>query len=137
MATERLFRNFSPPTLTAFEQLWNIWPRKVAKAHARIAYQRAIKKIDHATILTAAQAYAATRISQNRDYTVHLATWLNGERWADELPAPPAPSDEAIRQAEKRKAMTLPDSGIPAMERALVRNLMARLVAELKRKIGM
>lgn len=134
--SETLFGRLAGQDQVGFAELWQIWPRKVDKGHARMAYRRAIKKIDRAAILAGAKAYAATRAGQDQKYTVHLATWLNGERWADEQPAPPVPSDDVIRQVERRKVMTEPDPGVTAAERGEVARLMGDLVRDLKQKTG-
>jgi len=69
-----------------FDEFWLLYPRKIAKAVARKSWQR----------LTAEQQLmAAKAISSHCDYwkaketelefIPHPATWLNQERWEDEL----------------------------------------------------
>ena len=68
-----------------FDQLWEMYPRKVGKGQARKAYVTASKKIDFFDLLPKLEAYVATLDGKDKQYMPHLATWLNGERWADEV----------------------------------------------------
>ena len=68
-----------------FDQLWEMYPRKVGKGQARKAYVVASKKIDFFDLLPKLEAYVATLDGKDKQYMPHLATWLNGERWADEV----------------------------------------------------
>lgn len=68
-----------------FDQLWEMYPRKVGKGQARKAYVSASKKIDFFDLLPKLEAYVATLDGKDKQYMPHLATWLNGERWADEV----------------------------------------------------
>lgn len=71
-----------------FAEFWTAWPRKVAKGQARRAWNTALKKTTAATIITAAQTFAARCVKAGTDpqYMPHPSTWLNGERWNDEEP---------------------------------------------------
>ena len=68
-----------------FDQLWEMYPRKVGKGQARKAYVAASKKIDFFDLLPKLEAYVSTLDGKDKQYMPHLATWLNGERWADEV----------------------------------------------------
>ena len=68
-----------------FDQLWEMYPRKVGKGQARKAYVAASKKIDFFDLLPKLEAYVATLGGKDKQYMPYLATWLNGERWADEV----------------------------------------------------
>lgn len=63
---------------------WGAYPRKVGKGQARKAWAKAIKTTDPAEIITAAKRYAGQRRGEDPQFTAHPATWLNGERWADQ-----------------------------------------------------
>jgi hypothetical protein len=82
----------TPPTAAvtdaAFGEFWKAYPRKISKGAARKAWDKAIKKTDAATITVGATRFAAERKGQDPQYTPHPATWLNGERWADEPEQP-------------------------------------------------
>ena len=67
-----------------FDAFWSEVPRKVAKGNARKAYRSALKKADAQSILDGMKRYAASVKGKDPKYIAHPATWLNGERWADE-----------------------------------------------------
>ena len=69
-----------------FEDWWKLVPRKVGKGAARRAYAKALTLTDEATLFSAISRYAELRKVQDERYTVHPATWLNQERWTDEIP---------------------------------------------------
>jgi hypothetical protein len=69
-----------------FDEFWALYPRRIAKAAARKSWAR----------LTPEQQLAAARAVQNHaqywstketelEFIPHPATWLNQERWEDEL----------------------------------------------------
>jgi hypothetical protein len=69
-----------------FDEFWSLYPRKIAKATARKAWAKlsaeqqlmAAKAID-----THCQYWSAKETEL--EYIPHPATWLNNERWEDEL----------------------------------------------------
>ena len=68
-----------------FDQLWEMYPRKVGKGQARKAFKAASKKIEFYDLLPKLMDYVETLNGKDKQYMPHLATWLNGERWADEV----------------------------------------------------
>ena len=70
---------------TDFELFWDYYPRKVAKGNARKAFKKAVKKVDAALILFMVGGYAESVKNKDLKFIPHPATWLNGERWADQL----------------------------------------------------
>jgi hypothetical protein len=64
--------------------LWNVWPRHVKKLAARKAYDKALKIASADTILAGATLYAQT-CSREEQFQAHLSSWLNGQRWEDEV----------------------------------------------------
>jgi hypothetical protein len=66
-----------------FEIFWNIYPRKVAKKAAEVAFAKASKHTSVAIILSGAGRYARDP-NRVEAYTAHPATWLNAHRWLDE-----------------------------------------------------
>lgn len=68
-----------------FDEFWNIWPRKEAKAKARTAYARAIKKIAEPDLLAKAREYVDNPYRPELTFVPHATSWLNGERWNDPL----------------------------------------------------
>lgn len=71
----------------AFPKWWMLYPRKVGKGGALIAYHRAWKRIGPgaADILTAG-VYQLTNetAGEEKKFIPHATTWLNEERWTDE-----------------------------------------------------
>ena len=67
-----------------FDVFWNLYPRKIAKAHARKAYDLALKKESAIKIneglISMVNAHKHTELK----FIPHPATWLNGELWKDE-----------------------------------------------------
>ena len=70
-----------------FDQLWSLYPRKVGKGQARKAFKAASKKKDFYELLPKLMDYVQTLEGKDKQFIPHLATWLNGERWEDEVEA--------------------------------------------------
>ena len=73
------------PVTSTFDEWWKIYPKRVGKGAARLAFAKALKKTDALRLLEAAEQYAASRISADKQFTLNPATWLNQERWDDEM----------------------------------------------------
>lgn len=92
----------------AFEKLWKQYPRKTAKGAARRAFDRLMQTKDAPaldTLLKAVDRYKAT-VTEIR-YCAHLSTWLNGERWLDEITSTHqvvVEKSSAVRSAESLAA---------------------------------
>jgi len=73
-----------------FESAWLHWPKKVERSDAYKRFRIACRKIPVdqlvAAVIRFGDAYADTT---DRQFTPALGTWLNGERWTDELPSRP------------------------------------------------
>ena len=67
-----------------FATWWVEYPRKKGKGQAVKAYKAARKKADATELLDAIKAQRDTLTKDGVDYCPYPATWLNGERWADE-----------------------------------------------------
>jgi hypothetical protein len=84
-------RPLKPNTTQEFEVFWAHYPRKTGKGAARKAFLGALAKTDATTIIEAVTAYShnCQAIGKETQFTPHPATWLNQERWDDDLePAP-------------------------------------------------
>jgi len=68
-----------------FDDLWSIYPKKVGKGQARKAFNAALRKVDYDKIHSALIDYVKASTGKDKKYLPHLSTWLNGERWDDEL----------------------------------------------------
>ena len=79
-----------------FNEFWSLYPRKIAKATARKAWAKlsaeqqlmAAKAID-----THCQYWRAKETEL--DFIPHASTWLNQERWEDELVIEPKKTKES------------------------------------------
>lgn len=77
---------------TAFDQFWEVYPRKAAKAAAAKAWGKALLSAPAEVIIAGADRY---RLDPNREpqFTAHASTWLNQERWSDDpLPGKTRPA---------------------------------------------
>ena len=78
-----------------FERWWLAYPLRVAKGKARKLYLKIRAKLDADTLEAAARRYAAAVAGKDPEFIAHPTTWLNGERWLDEPPAPKPPNASA------------------------------------------
>lgn len=69
-----------------FEIFWEAYPRKVAKVAARKAWRAVPAKIGMDDLMELTRRFADHVIGKDPEHIAHPATWLNGERWTDELP---------------------------------------------------
>lgn len=69
----------------AFADFWLLYPKRVAKKEALKAWSK-IGEGMHVEIFTALVAWRVVWRNKDVDYLPHPASWLNGERWDDELP---------------------------------------------------
>ncbi|MCA1185783.1 hypothetical protein LCD36_04860 [Saccharopolyspora sp. 6T] len=78
------------PSDETFTTFWSTYPRKDGKADALKAWKKATKAHDADHLVSEAQRWAElwSREGRDKQYIPHASTWLNGERWADEPPAP-------------------------------------------------
>lgn len=73
-----------------FDEWYAEYPRKEGKGQARKAYRAARKKTDQSALVAGVARLVAQRLE--RQFTPLPATWLNGERWLDDLPTPTGPA---------------------------------------------
>lgn len=75
-----------------FDRVWALWPkktsRKAAAAKFALAAQRHPRGLHGLADDIAAHAHAYEQHAHPVQYVPMLATWLNGDRWADPLPGP-------------------------------------------------
>lgn len=72
---------------TPFDTFWREYPRKKSKGQARTAFDKALKKTDINTIMTALRALKETKqwTKNGGEFVPYPATWLNAEGWEDEV----------------------------------------------------
>ena len=96
-----------------FVAFWKTYPRRIGKAAALKAYNRAVKSgAQPDEILLGAARFAADRDrepdpSKREQYTPHPATWLNAARWADEPSSVVVPFASASGARERRSMFEL------------------------------
>lgn len=76
----------TPATQPSFDDFWLMYPKRVAKKDARRAWER-LKAEQRMEALVALMDWR--RVWTDRgdlQFVPNGATWLNGERWTDELP---------------------------------------------------
>jgi hypothetical protein len=69
--------------VNAFNQFWDVYPRKKDKGNALKALEKALEKASIEDIVSGAIAYRDDPTRED-NFTAYPATWLNGERWEDE-----------------------------------------------------
>ena len=74
-----------PPDL--FPEFWDRYPKRVGKAAAQKAYTRAMKKITHDDLMFALSERLPALKSKEKQFRPNPATWLNQERWTDDINA--------------------------------------------------
>jgi DNA-binding transcriptional regulator YhcF (GntR family) len=79
-----LARPTDSPLFLAF---WQAYPRRIGKGAARTAFARSLGFADGNKIVQAAIAYAAHCVEAKieQKFIPHPTTWLNAERWEDDL----------------------------------------------------
>lgn len=70
-----------------FETFWATYPRRVGRGQAVKAWKAATRKVPPAAILEGLALHVPALSAREARFVPHPATWLNGERWADELEA--------------------------------------------------
>lgn len=80
-------------TLSGFAEAWHLWPRKEAKKDAEKAWgQKVTSEAIESKVFAAMQWQVPMLEEREPKYRPLLASWLRGERWEDERPAPPKPA---------------------------------------------
>ena len=88
----RALRDASAQADAAFDEFWKRYPRREAKAAARKAWDKAIKRANPGEIWAGAERYRDDP-GREQKFTAHAATWLNADRWTDEAaPARASPN---------------------------------------------
>ena len=72
----------------SFFDFWKLYPKKQDKGHAEKAWKTACKEAPPDEIITGITAQLPEFKAREAKYIPLAATWLNGKRWADELPRP-------------------------------------------------
>ena len=78
-------KNINNIYIDQFNEFWNVYNKKVSKPKAITAYNRALKKVDHKTIMDALKKQKKLWEGKDKAYIKHPTTWLNQECWEDEI----------------------------------------------------
>ena len=68
-----------------FDEFWQSFPRKIGKDKAGKAYEKAMKKVQHDDLMFALSQQLPGMAAREPQFVPHAATWLNQERWNDEI----------------------------------------------------
>lgn len=109
--TKRRRRQAADEEPEGFAEWYAAYPRHEARAKAVSAYRAALRKrgVTGELLLDGAHRYARLVQAEGRDRSkiAHPATWLNGERWADEMPSHSS-------AGQRRDVWTVPDDELTA-----------------------
>ena len=67
----------------SFEHFWEVYPKKVSRSDALIAFSRALGSAPLETIIAGASRYSDERNGKDPQYTKSPARWLESEGWLD------------------------------------------------------
>jgi hypothetical protein len=88
-----------------FDRFWSAYPRKIGKGAAQKAWAAAVRKADPDRIIEAVERYAWP---EDPSFIPHASTWLNGQRWEDELPnMRPRRATQAELEAEEKSRLEI------------------------------
>lgn len=68
-----------------FDRFYQMYPRKIGKGAAKKAFFLALKKSSAQKIIDAALEYNRACAGKDKKFIPHPSTWLNQERWDDEV----------------------------------------------------
>lgn len=92
--------------IEAFESFWSFYPRKTGKGSARTAFEKALKKTTADELLAAVEVYSKSNLPEPQ-FIPHPATWLNQERWADDMTLTNNKTATTIAEDIIRRSMAL------------------------------
>jgi uncharacterized protein YdaU (DUF1376 family) len=69
-----------------FDRFWDAYPRKEAKGAALKAWEKALTKAPADAIIDRVTRWKVSKAFPEKQYVPLPASWLNAERWSDELP---------------------------------------------------
>lgn len=94
-----------------FEEWYSDYPRKRGRGQAIKAYRTARKKVSHQDLMDAVAKQMPVLTKDGVGFAPYPATWLNGERWADDIDETPQQTDSGLpsvaeveRQVAEREA---------------------------------
>lgn len=91
---------------TGFADFWKVYPRRVGKADAIKAWEKALKACvlpRGSDLAEKIEALKRTEQWQNPEFIPHPATFINGRRWEDEIPTNGASVRHVIPKEEQAR----------------------------------
>ena len=76
-------------TIRDFERWWKVYPRKVGKYKAAPLFAKVCNRMNFDELMDATIRFAQSMDGQEKRFIPHPTTWLNQERWNDELSVEP------------------------------------------------
>jgi hypothetical protein len=95
----------SKDLVIAFNEFWDVYPRKLGKGEAKRAFEKAVRKHGADVVMDGVRSLASDPNLPEPQFIPRAATWLNGERWGDD-PYPP-------KQVVKADRFVKPAADIP------------------------
>lgn len=87
----------TPQPPEGFEAFWKAYPNHKARANAEKAWKKVPANLHSAVMAAVAlQTQSLDWTKDNGQYIPHAASWLNGKRWEDQLPAAAAKEQESF-----------------------------------------
>jgi len=84
-------------TLKRFdEEFWPLYPRKVARKAAKLAFEKATRTSTCEEICAGLRAHLPDMAAKELRFVPHPATWLNQERWKDPLESVGGPVERRV-----------------------------------------
>lgn len=76
-----------PEATPTFNDFWTLWPKRVARMEAEKAWKR-LEDAQRVEALVGLVDWRSVWLSEGRlQFVPNASTWLNQQRWSDELPA--------------------------------------------------
>jgi hypothetical protein len=95
-----------PPSVDGFDLFWNEYPRKVGRGLAVKAWSKAIAKTLPATIMDGLNQWKRSKdFPSEEKYIPHATTWLNAERWLDQILVDNSNSQRVTTEDERNHYM--------------------------------
>jgi hypothetical protein len=95
-----------PPSVDGFDLFWNEYPRKVGRGLAVKAWSKAIAKTLPATIMDGLTQWKRSKdFPSEEKYIPHATTWLNAERWLDQILVDNSNSQRVTTEDERNHYM--------------------------------
>jgi uncharacterized protein YdaU (DUF1376 family) len=106
------------PDLAGFDEWYALYPRHEGRKTAEKAWPRAVRSAGGAEALLAGLKHQLPALlRKDRDLRPHPATWLNGERWLDEVGEPTlAPNGSGAHATMHERLSALPGASLAAAE---------------------